>query len=287
MRAPTATTGVVGLIGWPVDHSLSPVMHNAAFEAMGLDWVYVAFPVTPGQGGAAVAAVRSLGIRGLSVTMPHKGEVARAVDRLTPVAERLGVVNTVVALGGAVTGDSTDGSGFIDALRADEGFDPAGRRCVVLGAGGAARAVCLALAGAGAREVIVVGRREAPTAAAAALAGPAGRVGTAAEAAGADLVVNATPVGMGLPSPVASPAPLPLGLDADDLAPGQLVVDLIYAPAVTPLLAAARRRGSAAVNGLGMLLHQAGRQIEAWTGTSPPLEVMSAATLAALHDRPG
>ena len=284
MKAPTAATRLAGVIGDPVGHSLSPVLHNAAFEALDLDWVYVAFPVPAGQGAAAVAAVRTLGLAGLSVTMPHKAEVARAVDRLTPVAERLGVVNTVVARGEEIYGDSTDGAGFIDALRADEGFDPAGRRCVVLGTGGAARAVCLALAGAGASAVIVVGRRPDAVADCVALAGPAGRPGTVEEVDGADLVVNATPVGMDLPSTGAGAGQLlPFALDVARLGPGQLVADLIYAPAVTPLLSGARERGAGAVNGLGMLLHQAGRQIEAWTGLRAPLDVMSVAALAALE----
>jgi shikimate dehydrogenase len=288
VRSPTGATRVAGVIGDPVGHSLSPVLHNAAFAALGLDWVYVAFPVPAGQGTAAVAAVRALGLSGLSVTMPHKADVARAVDRLTPVAARLGVVNTVLAAGGEIVGDSTDGAGFVDALRADEGWDPSGRRCVVLGAGGAARAVCLALADAGARRVVVVGRQRAAVERCAALAGPAGRVGTIREVADAELVVNATPVGMDIPSidPAGADPVLPLGLDPGHLGPGQLVADLVYAPAVTPLLRSARRAGAGGVNGLGMLLHQAGRQIEAWTGTSAPLDVMSAAALAALDARP-
>jgi shikimate dehydrogenase len=288
MRAPTATTRLAGVIGDPVGHSLSPALHNAAFEALGLDWVYVAFPVPAGQGGAAVTAMRTLGLSGLSVTMPHKADAARAVDRLTPVAERLGVVNTVIVGDDELVGDSTDGAGFVDAL-AQEGFDPDGRRCVVLGSGGAARAVALALAAAGAAAVIVVGRRPEAAAACASLAGPAGRVGTVDEVAGADLIVNATPVGMDRPGfgggEGTGLALLPLGLDAERVGPGQFVADLIYAPAVTPLLTAAGRQGAMAVNGLGMLLHQAGRQIQAWTGLAPPLDVMAAAVLAALELR--
>ncbi len=142
---PTAGTHVAGVVGDPVGHSLSPVLHNAAFSALGVDWVYVAFPVAAGRGAEAVAAMRTLGIAGLSVTMPHKPDVAGAVDRLTPVAARLGAVNTVArvargagalgAEGDELVGDNTDGDGFVDALRVDEGWDPAGRRCVVLGAG--------------------------------------------------------------------------------------------------------------------------------------------------------
>src|SRR2546423_2823555 len=136
---PTATTHLVGIIGDPVRHSLSPVLHNAAFAALDLDWAYVAFEVPYRAGGAAVEAVRSLGLEGLSVTMPHKADAAAAVDELSPTAETLGVINTVVRRGDRLLGESTDGEGFVDALRADVGFEPAGKRCVIVGAGGAAR----------------------------------------------------------------------------------------------------------------------------------------------------
>ena len=147
---PSAHTVVVGVIGDPVDHSLSPALHNAALAELGLDWAYVAFPVPAGRGQAAVAAMADLGIRGLSVTMPHKQGAALACHQLSPVAERLGVANTVTNLSGDLVGDSTDGPGFIDSL-ADQGWHPEGKRCLVLGAGGAARAVVLALAEAGHR----------------------------------------------------------------------------------------------------------------------------------------
>jgi shikimate dehydrogenase len=262
------------VIGDPVRHSLSPALHNAAFEALGLDWVYLAFEVPAGSAAAAVEGMRAFGIDGLNVTMPHKADVAAAVDVLSPVAERLGAVNTVVRRGGVLVGESTDGAGFVDALRADEGFDPAGKRCLVVGAGGAARAVVLALAEAGAASVVVTGRTPDRVAAAAELAGDQGRVGEAAEAADADLVVNATPVGMG------DDGGLPV--DPSLLGPGQVVVDLVYHPLNTPLLAEARGRGAVAVNGLGMLIHQAAHAFRLWTGEEPPLEVMSAAALRAL-----
>ncbi|MGH9078364.1 MAG: shikimate dehydrogenase family protein, partial [Acidimicrobiales bacterium] len=121
------------MIGDPVGQSLSPLLHNTAFAAAGLDWVYVAFPVAAGRGADAVAAVRALGLAGLSVTMPHKEAVAGAVDRLSEVAARLGAVNTVIRDGDAVVGDNTDGAGLLDSLRAAHGWAPAGRRCVVLG----------------------------------------------------------------------------------------------------------------------------------------------------------
>lgn len=279
MRAPRATTRVAGLIGHPIGHSLSPVLHNAAFEAMAIDWVYVAFPAPPGAAAAAVAAVRTMGIGGLSVTMPHKADVAKAVDRLTPVAAALGVANTVVVEGDELVGDSTDGPGLLDALAAEAGWDSAGRRCVVLGAGGTARAVALSLGAAGAADVAVVARRADAAAACAALAGRAGRAGTIGEIDGAELVVNATPVGM---HGTEGDGELPLGADPARMGPGQLVVDVIYAPPVTPLLAAAARRGATTVNGLGMLVHQAARQIRAWTGIQPPVEVMTEAGRRAL-----
>lgn len=263
------------MIGSPVLHSLSPVVHNAAFAAAGLDWAYVAFDVPAGSGAAAIAAVRTLGIDGLSVTMPHKDDAATAVDDLSETAGRLGAVNTVVRMGERLVGENTDGAGFLDALRDDEGFDAAGRRCVVLGAGGAARAVIDALAQAGAGEVIVVNRTPAAAQRAVRLSAAA-RVGAAAEAAGADLVVNATPLGM---------EGTRLPLDPAFLGPGQLVVDLVYDPPVTPLVRAARERGAVAVNGLGMLIHQAAIAFTLWTGEAAPLAAMSAAALAALERR--
>jgi shikimate dehydrogenase len=279
---------VAGIIGDPVRHSLSPALHNAAFAATGLDWVYLAFRVPTGSVGAALAGMRALGIEGLSVTMPHKAEAVGAVDRLSPIATRLESLNTILRQGGELLGESTDGEGFLTAVRKDEGWDPAGRQCVILGAGGAARALALALGDAGAAQVVVVGRRREMAEETAALAGPAGRPATEPAVdviAAADLLVNATPVGMRrVVSLDRSPidASLPFDLDPSGIGPGQLVVDLIYAPAVTPLLRAARQRRAEAANGLGMLIHQAALQFRLWTGEDPPLEVMSAAAMEAL-----
>ena len=280
------------MIGDPVRHSLSPVLHNAAFAALGLDWVYVALPVEAGAAAQAVAGMAALGIDGLNVTMPHKSAVAEAVDRCTDVATRLGAVNTVIRSPSGLLGASTDGEGFVQAMRVDEGFDPAGSRCLVVGAGGAGRAVVLALAEAGAAEVVVVARREPAAAAAAALAGTAGRVGTVEEAEGCDLVVNATPLGMGavvveLPVAGAVSQPVELPVPARFLGPGQVVADLVYQPMRTPFVEAARERGAVAVNGLGMLIHQAALSFRLWTGEDPPLEVLSAAAVAELARRSG
>ena len=136
-RRPSAASTVVGVIGDPIAHSLSPLLHNAAFAVLGLDWVSVGFTVRAGQAAVALAGIRALGIAGLSVTMPHKEAALAAVDEASTVARRLGALNCVTLRDGRLLGDSTDGQGFIDALRRGGGVDPAGRRCVVLGAGAA------------------------------------------------------------------------------------------------------------------------------------------------------
>ena len=272
---PDGATRVAGVIGDPVRHSLSPILHNAAFRAVGLDWAFLAFPVAAGQAAPALLGMRALSIDGLSVTMPHKTEVAALVDRLTPLAERLGAVNTVAWEGTELVGHNTDGPGFLDSLRLDHGFDPAGRRCAVVGAGGAGRAVVATLAEAGAAAVVVVNRSPGRAAEAAALAPGVARVGPAEEVAGAELVVNATSVGMG-----GAAGALPI--DPELLQAGQVVVDIVYHPAVTALLREARARGASTVGGLGMLVHQAAHAFRLWTGEDPPLEAMSAAAAAAI-----
>lgn len=270
---PGGRTRTAAVVGHPVRHSLSPVIHNAAFRSLGLDWVYVAYDVAPGNGRAAVDAMRTLGLAGLNVTMPHKADVAAAVDRLSPVASVLGAVNTVVPNGATLVGESTDGAGLMAALAADQGFDPSGRRSLVLGAGGAARAAVLALAQAGAAEVVVVARNPDQAARAARLAGVSGRVGVAADVAGTDLVVNATPVA----------DQLPLGVRPEDLGAGQLVVDLLYAPEITALMEAADARGATTANGLGMLMHQAALSFRLWTGEDMPIGAVERALAVELE----
>lgn len=278
----TGHTRAAGVIGSPIRHSLSPAIFNAAFSAAGLDWAYLAFEVPEGAAGLAMAGVRALGLEGVSVTMPHKAAVIDGLDALTEDAEALGAVNCVSRRGGVLHGDNTDGRGFLDALRLDEGIDVAGSRCAVVGAGGAGRAVARALGQAGAASIAVINRSAPPAELAVRLAGPAARLGTAADVGSADLVVNATPLGMGVVvSTTGEPEPLPV--DVDRLSTGQVVIDLVYHPAVTPLLAAARDRGLRTVNGLGMLIHQAAHAFRLWTNEDPPLEAMSAAAVAGLH----
>ena len=282
---PTGASRLVAVIGDPISHSLSPRLHNAAFDDLGLDWVSVAFRVRAGAADAALTGMRALGIAGLSVTMPHKEQAFACVDEATGVAARLGAVNCVtLRADGTLLGDSTDGEGLLASLRHAAGFDPAGRRCLVVGAGGAARAAVLALAGAGARQVVVVNRTPERAEAAAALAGPAGTVGSGAEAGDVDVVVQATPLGMAARGGAAGAGEGGLPVDPARLGPGQVVVDLVYHPLETPLLAAARARGATAVSGLGMLVHQAALALERWTGRTVapgPLWVAAQAAVAA------
>lgn len=274
---PGVHTRLAAVIGSPVRHSLSPAMHNAAFRAEDLDWIYLAFEVEPGQVPSVMDGARALDVGGLSVTIPHKATAASEVDELSPTALAIGAVNTVVPIGeGRLRGENTDSAGFLASL-ADENFDPAGRRCVVVGAGGAGRAVIHALAGAGATSISVLNRSPGRAAEAIGLAGPGGRIGSSADVAEADLVVNATPLGLSGGGIDALP------VDPDLLHPGQLVVDLIPNPAVTPLMKAAQERGAATAGGLGMLVHQGALAFELWTGRPAPIEVMRRAAAGALR----
>ena len=278
--APTGATRLAAVIGDPVRHSLSPTLMNAAFEAVGLDWTYVALEVAAERLPDAFAGVRALGIDGLSVTMPHKESAAACADLLSPTAERLGAVNCIVNSGGVLTGHNTDGEGFVRSLAHGFTFDPAGKRCVVLGAGGSARSIVLALADAGASEIVVVNRTLGRAERAAALAGDRGEVvaleGAHSDFADADLIVNATSVGMGTPTPVDVP------FDASVLHEGQVLVDIVYKPLETPLLATAKAQGAAVANGVSMLAHQAAVQFELWTGVEAPIDVMLASVASQL-----
>jgi shikimate dehydrogenase len=275
---PTGTTRVVGVIGWPIAHTLSPVIHNAAFAAMGLDWVYVAMPVPPARLSEAIAGLGALGFAGANVTMPHKTECARTIGELSEDARRLEAVNTIVVGPERVEGHNTDAPGFDRFLRRDAGFDPVDRTALVFGAGGAARACALALARGGLGR-LTVALREPERAAGLreTLEGTETDLEVVeferASERPADLIVNATPLG-------AHGERLPLPELRDDV----LAVDLLYRPAQTPLQAAVRAAGGTAFGGIGLLLHQAALSFELWTGQPAPLEVMSAAALAVLAE---
>ena len=247
---------------------------------MGLDWALVAFEVPDGGAPAAIDAARALRLIGFAVTMPHKTAIAARCDELSPDAAALNSVNTVTLLpDGRIAGDSTDGPGFLRSLVEAE-VDAAGRSVLVLGAGGAARAVARALGGVGAR-VVVAARNPAAAARAATLAEGSAIAwdDRGASAATSDIIVNATPIGMDRRTGLAANE---LGggeavVGAEVLGPNQTVVDLVYHPLETPLLRTARRQGARAVSGLGMLVHQAALQVEGWSGRPAPLDAMRAA----------
>lgn len=275
----SGATSLVGVIGWPVSGSLSPAIHNAAFRALGLDWVYVPLAVPPGALAEAVGGLRALGFAGANVTMPHKADAAAAVEDLSEDAERLGAVNTIVIGPEGSSGHNTDVTGFDRFLREDAGFEPAGRTALLFGAGGAARACALALARGGISRLVVAARdpeRARDLGHAIEDLGPIEVVRwDRAPGVGADLIVNATPVG-------ADGETLP----APDLGSATAVVDLLYRPATTPLLARAKEAGIAAFGGLGLLLRQGALSFELWTGQVPPLDVMSAAAVTSVAEIP-
>ena len=269
LRTPTGQTRLAAVIGSPVRHSLSPRIHNAAFAHLGLDWVYTAFDVAAKDGQKAVEAMRTLGIGGLSVTMPHKQVVAATVDRLTPAAEALQVSNCVFWDGESLVGDNTDGDGFVASLRFDVGVDLKDRTIAVIGTGGAARSIIEASGRSGAAKILVIGRSQENAESAAALASQATVVPPEA-AADADVITNATPVGMnsGL-----NPQTIPL--PADVINETHIVHDCVYDPRVTSLLAIAEQKGATAVGGTGMLVHQAAAAFTHWTGHPAPIDVMT------------
>ena len=269
----SGATKVAAVIGSPVRHSLSPALHNAAFAQLGLDWVYTAFEVAEGRAADAVQAMRVLGLGGMSVTMPHKEAVAVAVDALDPAATALRSVNTVVPQpDGTLKGYSTDGAGFVASLAAKGHFLNGSTVCL-LGAGAAARALADAIARAGAAAVWVVNRTSAAAEVAASLAGAVGSVGGANAVRDADIVVNATSVGMGSVGMGSGEMPC----DPAALRAGQVVADIVYHPRETALLRAAAAAGAATVDGLGMLVQQATLQQVLWHGHVPSVGAMTAA----------
>ncbi|MED5542171.1 MAG: shikimate dehydrogenase [Actinomycetota bacterium] len=271
---PTGITRIAAVIGDPVRHSLSPRLHNAGFAALGLDWFYVACPVAKGQAAQAIEAMRTLGIEGLSVTMPHKKSVAVAVDDLSPTAAKLGAVNCVRRDGDRLVGENTDGIGFVDSLRSQLQMDPDGLTIVIVGAGGAARSIALAMAEHGAR-VGIFNRTATSAEEVVVIVGAACSVVQEEAIREADVIVNATPLGMSNDS---------LPFDPTLLSKGQSLIDLIYEPEKTALLLEAESLGVKTLNGVGMLLHQAGAQFQLWTGCEPPLREMAQAVGLTLLD---
>ncbi len=281
-------TRLFGVLGHPVGHSLSPAMQNAALREMGVDGVYLAFDVPPGGLADAVAGLKALGAGGVNCTIPHKEAALGLADRLAEDARVIGAVNTLVFRDGETTGHNTDAPGFLADL-ARCGLDPRGRRAVVLGAGGSARAVVTALLRAGARVAVANRTVERARELAEDLGGRLGVRGVEcvplAEAPlrealdGAALLVNTTAVGMSPRLEEMPPVP------PESLGPELLVYDLIYNPLETRLLRAARERGARTANGAGMLAHQGALALELWTGMPAPAALMERVVRDTLRER--
>ena len=292
------STGLVGVLGDPVRHSLSPVMHNAALAALDLDWVYLALPVPPEGLATVVQALEAMGCRGLNVTIPHKQAVAALCRELSPLAERLGAVNTLVPHPqGGWFGTNTDVEGFCAPLQQD-GTDWQGRRAVVLGSGGSARAVVAALVALGFADIQLAGRRAAALEAFRQDCAPwapqlrplvwtAEADGLATALATADLVVNTTPLGMASVSDPAAATACPLSApELEALPSGCWVYDVIYTPRPTELLRLSAQRGCRSLDGLEMLVQQGAASLRLWSGrTEVPVARMREAALAVLEGR--
>jgi shikimate dehydrogenase len=282
-------TKVCGVIGDPIEHTMSPVMHNAAFNELGLDYAYLAFRVRVAELAQAIAGMRALNIRGLNVTIPHKVAVIPFLDELDPLADKIGAVNTIVNDGGFLKGYNTDATGFLKALR-DRGFGPAGKRVAILGAGGAARAISFILADSGAELVILNRREELDWAEALArqISDAFGKEVNAFESDAAnlkaaldsaDIVVNATSVGM---SPHSGESPVPAGL----LRAGMVIFDIVYNPLKTRLATEAAQAGAETVMGLDMLVGQGALAFEMWTGKQAPVGLMKREAIKMLGGKP-
>ncbi len=275
------------LIGWPLGHTLSPTIHQAAIDTLKLNATYEAVPTPPGDLAERIQELRDGVWAGLNVTIPHKTDAARLADRLTPTADRLGAVNTLHGESGLLVGDNTDSEGFLNALRVYGGFEPHETAAVVLGAGGAARAVAFALAAAGAARIAVANRTAERARDLATRILEVTGVAThghglspdelSASLDSADLLINTTSVGMdGGPAPMDSPIPSEL------LRPNLFVYDIVYRPARTRLLADAEDAGCRVLGGIEMLVLQGAASLRRWTGQEPPIDAMLQAGRAAL-----
>ena len=280
----SGSTILVGVIGNPVKHSLSPVILNAAFREAKINWVYTAFETPEEKLADAIGGIRALGIAGLSVTMPHKAKVSSLLDEISDSAQTLNAVNCIVNDAGKLEGHNTDGDGFLDAVKHDAGLDVAGKKVLVVGSGGSARSIIHSLGKVGAAEIAVINRTKKKALDALELAGSVGRYVEETKihevVSEANLVVNATPIGM---------------LDTDDTAnfpiepnlfsKGQLAIDLIYHPISTPWMEALRDLEVEDHGGLSMLIFQAARAFKLWTGKEAPVDAMRKAAMDEIENK--
>lgn len=283
--SPENATVLTGLFGYPVGHSISPAIHNSAYSEARLDWIYQVFSVSPDDLETAFLGFRDRGGKGLNITIPHKQAVMDLLDDVSEEAQLIGAVNTVLFRDGRALGYNTDGPGFVRALWEEKDFSLGGKRVCLIGAGGAGRAVAVQSALSGIARIDIA---DLDSDRAEELSGWINQeIGSALSGvfqvgsqdgdeiiAAADLVVDATPLGLKPDDP--------LSFDPALLNPGGLVMDLVYNPPETELLAAARDLGIETLNGLGMLIHQAALAWEIWTGKRAPIEVMKQAARQAL-----
>jgi shikimate dehydrogenase len=279
-------THKTGVFGYPVKHSASPAMQNAAFLAKGLNYIYLSFEIKPEDIGSALNALGVLGFRGINLTIPHKESSLPFLDEISPEASKIKAVNTVLFEGGKMKGFNTDIEGFLRPLVLDAGWSPGGKKAVVLGAGGAARAVAFSLLDSGAKEIVIANRTIEK---AAKLAGfmkelfpsasiihiPVSSNRLYLEISSSSLLVNCTPLGLRGETPLEKPG---------CLGPGLIVYDLIYKPSLTPLLASAAERGAETIGGLDMLVYQGAASFKIWTSADPPVEVMKSACRRAVEE---
>ena len=274
----TGHTRIVGVIGDPVEHSRSPQMHNAAFAKAGLDYVYVPFHVRPDDLADAIAGFKAINVVGINVTLPHKQAVIRSVTSISREAELIGAVNTLTFVEGNIYGDNTDAPGVLKALEEDGNMSgsPVGENAIVLGAGGAARAVVVALALRGVASITIANRTVEK---AVSLAEEMDRkTGVSMQGMGltderlplavreSKLLVNTATTSMDVTQP--------LLISADWLQSNTIVYDIVYTPPVTPLMQAATERGCQTLGGIGMLVHQGAIAFEKWTGVTPCTQTM-------------
>jgi len=278
---------LLGVYGHPIGHSLSPAMHQAGLKKAGLEdqFVYLPFDVLPEQLAAAVAAIRALNMRGVNVTIPHKENVLPLLDAVSPEAAQLGAVNVIVNDDSRLTGYNTDGIGFLRSMKEEAGVSPQDKKILIVGAGGACRAVAAAMIRGGAAQLTLVNRSRERAQAVAAMADPAGHTARVLEfedhdldkaVAEADILINTTSLGM-VPDTAC-----PLSEHLHLLHPGQLVCDIVYRPERTPWLLAAEGRGCQTLGGLGMLLYQGAEAFQLWTGVAAPVAEMRTALAQAL-----
>lgn len=273
---------LTGVFGYPVDENPTVVMIEAAFRALGLPWRYLNVKVPPESLAAAVAGLRAMSFRGINLTIPHKCEVIQYLDAVADDARIMGAVNTVYVADGRLTGANTDGKGFLRALTDDARVDPAGKTYMILGAGGAARAISVELALAGAREIVVANRSEARGRQLVALLAEHCRANARfvpwdenlAIPAATDVLVNATSIGL---YPQVDDLP---SIDYATIKPGMVVCDVIPNPPRTRFLEMAQARGALTLDGLGMLVYQGAIAFKLWTGREAPVEVMKQALAA-------